>query len=66
MDTVPVPPAAGIISLPEVSVRLQRTNGEGAVEVVAEEPQAVAATAAMTASAASEAVEKRRRAKRLG
>jgi hypothetical protein len=57
IETVPVPPAAGIISLADVSVRLHRTSGEGAVEVVADDPHAARVNAPMSAeSDASSAV----------
>jgi hypothetical protein len=50
METVPVPPAAGIRALAEVSVRLHRTSGDGAVEVVADEPHDANAIAPTTAT----------------
>ena len=67
METVPVPPAAGIIALVEVSVRLHRTSDDGAVEVVADEPHDASAIAPTTATTGERsAVRKfRQRAKQL-
>jgi hypothetical protein len=67
IETVPVPPAAGIIPFADVRVKLQRTSGEGAVEVVADEPQPARVIAPISAETGRSAVLNfRNRWKRLG